>query len=234
MIRFNANLFRIAMLGASNEETRYYLRGVFVEPHHAKGVTLTTTDGHKMICIHDESGHADESAIITLGAVLKSCKPKRGQRIDVVIETGAMQATVVCAVELGSKGAVTLQDTPIAVAYDVRIDGSFPDYRRVIGKSFANTLTPTFASQYLGHISDIGIELAVHFHSFNVRGYHGQDRKDAMHICAADCEGADGAPALVTWPFTPQAFAVLMPCRNKDISALPAWYSSTPPAAAAV
>lgn len=234
MIRFNANLFRIAMLCASKEETRYYLRGVYVEPHHVKGVTMVATDGHKLIVLHDESGVADESAIINLGDALKLCKPKRGERgRDVRIGTGESDATI-CETFEDKDG--TLTDTPLGMAYGVRIDGSFPDYRRVVPKAFSNIVAPAFASWYLAEMALVGVELAAHFHDFKAKTYVGSDRRDAMQICAEDCDTPSSGPTLVTWPSMPKAFAVIMPVRSKtDVAESPPdWYSpvmSAPPIA---
>jgi DNA polymerase III sliding clamp (beta) subunit (PCNA family) len=67
MIRVNASLFRIAFKCTSTEASRYYLNGVFIEKHPTlQGVTMTATDGHKLISIYDESGTADAPAIVQL------------------------------------------------------------------------------------------------------------------------------------------------------------------------
>lgn len=232
MIRFNANLFRIAALCQSKEETRYYLCGVYVEPHHVKGVTMVATDGHKLIVLHDESGIADESAIIRLGDALKLCKPKRGERRDVRIGTNENDATIYDTFE--DKDG-TLNDTSLGMAYGVRIDGSFPDYRRVVPKVFSNTVTPAFASWYLSEMALVGVELAAHFHGFKAKTYIGTDRSDAMQVCAEEGKNPTSGPALVTWPATPKAFAVLMPVLNKaNAASLPDWYSPVAPEAVAV
>lgn len=233
MIRFNANLFRIAFSCASNEEARYYLRGVFVEPHHEKGVTLSATNGHKLISIHDESGSADESAIINLGDALKQCKAKRGFVRQVAIGTGENEATIYEARE--HERAAEMEFQRVAIATDVRIDGSFPDYRRVIPRAFNNSMAPAFASQYIAELAETGLDLAAHFLDFTTRGNgNSSDRKDAMQISAEDCDKPEGSPALIVWPLIPQALAILMPARNKgNAASLPAWFSHSPVAPAA-
>lgn len=225
MMHFNANLFRIAALCRSKEETRYYLQGVFVKPHHAVGVTLTATDGHRLIVIHDETGFADECAIVRLGAdALKQCKPKRGERRIVRIETGSKDADVCCAEADGA-----LQ--PFAKAFDIRVDGAFPDYRRVVPKAFGAAGAPHFAGAYISTFAAIAGELATHFLAWSSRDISIY-RKDAMRILS-DAEDPNGAPAIVLWPYTPQAFGVLMPIALKDATAdtLPTWFA--PPATAA-
>lgn len=47
-IEINARLLKAVALAATNSESRYYLRGVYVE-FFADYITLTATDGHKLI-----------------------------------------------------------------------------------------------------------------------------------------------------------------------------------------
>jgi len=47
-IEINAKLLKAVALAATNSESRYYLRGVYVE-FFADHLTLTATDGHKLI-----------------------------------------------------------------------------------------------------------------------------------------------------------------------------------------
>lgn len=216
MIRCNANLFRIATACQSKEGTRYYLCGVLIEPHHTKGVQLVATDGHRMLVIHDETGFADESAIVSLGADgLKHCKQKRGMRRDVVIETGAADATI-CDV-LEHKGGA-LENTPVAVAFKVRIDGTFPAYRKVLPDTFPADGMPSFAGVYIASMGNIGVELAQHFTDWTPRD-SGPSRKDGL-IARGDASG----PALVTWPSFDKAFGILMPIQHKSDANLPEWF----------
>lgn len=223
MIRFNANLFRIAAMSQSIEDTRYYLCGVYVEPHAVKGVTLTTTDGHKLLVIHDETGFADESAIINLGASIKDCKSK----------SRATRAVIVDGNDATIADMYGEEQTPVAKAYKVRIDGSFPDYRRVIPKSFGDAPAPAFAAIHMHCLASVGSELAAHFHDFNAKKCASAiDRKDVMRV-RAEAESPAGAPSLVTWPAVPAAFAVLMPVAWKHPAELPGWFTAQTPIAQA-
>jgi hypothetical protein len=47
-VEINARLLKAVALAATNSESRYYLRGVYVE-FFADHITLTATDGHKLI-----------------------------------------------------------------------------------------------------------------------------------------------------------------------------------------
>lgn len=221
MIRFNANLYRIAMLASSKEETRYYLNGAFIEPHPVKGVTLVTTDGRKLLAIYDENGAADESAIVRLTPeAMKACKPGKGERRDITIATGSASATVNVTTEaqegIDEKGrpcgAVVLTDTPVAISANCKIDGTFPDYRRVLpppavfdAKSFA----PAFSPLVVDTFCKVSTELAEHYGA-----------SVAPFRMNANSEG----PTLVTFPPNFNAFGVALPMRSACEAVAPAWF----------
>lgn len=209
MIRFSAPLFLAASTCQSTEETRYYLNGVYVEPAK-NGVTLTATDGHRLIHISDESGHCDEPAIVRiLGDVLKTCKPKKDRRYVVVDGT---VATVFIA-DLNSDPADTEGDRPHALAHDCIIDGMYPTYRRIIPAKVPGPSQALFNPHYLGSFAKIGADLASYVYGKGSSNY-------GMML-----SGGEGlTPALVTWPLIPLAFGVLMPMRPPGPMAIPSWY----------
>lgn len=228
MIRFNANLFRLAFCATSNEETRYYLKGVYVEPHAQGGVTLSATDGHRLISIRDESGQADECAIIKLGDALKQCKPKRGFVRVVSIGTGENEATIYEAREPADE----LDFQRVAIATDVRIDGTFPDYRRVVPQAFTAEGAPGFQGRYIAAFGDLACELAAHI-GRSPGKYDGQSgRSDVLRVFCGEGKNPEGSPALILFPATDIAFGILMPCRvaNDIAPDAPAWfrYSAAP------
>ncbi len=60
----SARLFAAATLAMSEEETRYYLRGVHVRPSAEGGVVVEATNGHIAFIAHDPDGHVSEPAIL--------------------------------------------------------------------------------------------------------------------------------------------------------------------------
>lgn len=116
---FRANIsgsaFARASKCVSSEETRYYLHGVHIEPcRDGPGALLVATDGSVLVVIHDPEGWVEPgtSGIVTLPpALLKACSGKGDPRLE--IEGG--EASVA---GMSAKG--------------VLIDGTYPDWRRVI------------------------------------------------------------------------------------------------------
>ena len=63
-IEINARLLKAVALAATNSESRYFLRGVYVE-FFADHLTLTATDGHKLIAgrqVRVDTGSGDSAA----------------------------------------------------------------------------------------------------------------------------------------------------------------------------
>lgn len=212
MLRFNANLYRIASVCVSKEETRFYLQGVLVEPHAVKGVVLTATDGHRLICIHDENGTADESAIIRLSPeASKACKTgKNEDRREIVVD--GLNATINAVEKLGGEETIST----VAISAKCRIDGSFPDYARVIPTPVfgeKETAPGGFNGQYLADFTKIAIELE-----------KGENKSSRGTGTIRLLSSNPGSPALIRFCSSEHAFGVLMPVRAKETFTVPAWF----------
>lgn len=112
----------------SSEETRYYLKGVFVTPHTdpqtGKGVLMVATDGRRLAAIYDREGTAPRSAILSMDWKSKALKPvPRVAGCRLYVDLGAKQAKLV---------NPDYSDEPFAVDMISEIDGTFPDFRRVL------------------------------------------------------------------------------------------------------
>lgn len=209
MLNVNANLFRIAALAQSHEETRYYLNGVFIEPHR-NGVTMTATDGRILVSIHDETGTCEKPVIVQLPRhTLQSCKVTKK---DLEPRRLAMS-------DLGN-AFVRLCGKDVGVASQCIVDGAFPDWRSVVKSAVAPLLgngnTPMFNQECLRTLCDISRELA----DGTYRGFM--------------LEGARaGGAALVRFEGAPHAFGLIMPIRTEIKPELPAWHLITEIAQAA-
>ena len=122
---------------ASDEETRYYLKGVAIQPAVKFGAYLIATDGHAMGVMRLEG---DQATATHAGFILSADKAIRA-----AVKSGKReQAWIVCRedradiVKLGAAMSPTMDDVatapvslsiPAATAY---IDGTFPDWRRVL------------------------------------------------------------------------------------------------------
>ena len=108
----------------STEETRYYLCGVQVEIT-AKGTTLVATNGHMLLAAHYEINTLDETVSLIIPAdIVKGFKPARGQDL----------------VELSTEDGKTWR---LGNTLFQPVDGSFPNWRRVMPKETPDELSVT-------------------------------------------------------------------------------------------
>jgi len=97
----------------SNDETRHYLKGVFVEASPS-GTTLVATNGHMLLAAHDETNTLDEPVKLIIPAdIIKAFKPARWQTM----------------VELSTDDKETWR---LGNTLFQPVDGEYPDWRRVI------------------------------------------------------------------------------------------------------
>ena len=123
--KVRADLFAFVARFVSKEETRYYLNGVYIEPHPKKGVLIVATDGRRLGVGYDEDGACKESGIWPVTTpLLSACTRKRPLQVgQVTVEFDGRFAVV-------SEGA-----NPDFAALSVCIDAKYPDWRRVVPKS---------------------------------------------------------------------------------------------------
>jgi len=122
---------------ASDDDTRYYLEGVAIQPTPKAGAYLVATNGHAMGVMRLEG---DQAMALYAGFILSADKTIRA-----AVKCGKReQAWIICRhdradiVRLGAAMSPTMDDVatapvslsiPAATAY---IDGTFPDWRRVL------------------------------------------------------------------------------------------------------
>lgn len=198
----NETLFRAVALAVSTEETRYYLNGVHICAHPDGGAYLVATDGHRMLVGHDAAATFDwpgsDSVIVRPDKKLLAAA-KTDRRSDVQNQIAVEGATV--KVLEGSPA------TAAATFAGLLIDGTFPDWRRVIPAvdKHKPAACQCFNAAYL---ADFGTAARV------MTG-----RKEALISTLANDEHS---PALVDMD-VPNLFGVLMPVRKDSDPALPTW-----------
>lgn len=121
----------------STEETRYYLNGIYLHDQ-GKGLRMVATDGHRMAIYDTGEGWGLPDAILprkTAGLLFRCLK------------AGGNQPVTVCAT-LGTQAANVVKPQATVARFEFRgdgwrirskiIDGTFPDYTRVVPSAPAN------------------------------------------------------------------------------------------------
>lgn len=202
----NANLFRVAYSWVSKEETRYYLQGVYVQPHPKHGAFLVSTDGHGLIVVYDRSAVVTEAAIVQLTPdALKACKPGARETEERRLISDGEDTPV----------EVKLGEMTVALSNKWKVDGTYPDWQRVCPSHIEESTPAHFNPLFIARMAKVGEELE-------------HDQKRAARPMTLTMNGR--GPALVHFNF-PDAFGVLMPVRSMrdfDESRIPAWVNDRP------
>lgn len=218
MIKVSAELFALSYEAVSSEETRYYLNGVFVQPHHDNGAFLVSTDGHRMVVVHDATAEVSQSAIITLPKfAVQQLAPRKGFRLEtksLVVDVDAKTATLVA--ETANKEGMITRTENIVTAHNVIIDGTFPDWKKVCPKGEMESAGVVgMNSRYVASMGKFGTK----FDSPNRGG---------MYFMKPKAQDA-GGPVMIRWGNVHHVFAVVMPFRTDIELSVPAFFGEVDP-----
>jgi DNA polymerase-3 subunit beta len=200
-------MLKAAACCASSDDTRYYLNGVHVEPR-AGEVRFCATDGHKLIVLRQLGEfEAGEAFIVPLELIAQLKVNKRLPDCKLELATGNDDGIKrVTVTVLGGT-----QFTAPAV------DGTFPDYDRVIPSTVSGKVAQFNALENVAPFQKAAKLLG------------------GIGACAAISHNG-GGPALVRFGDLEQGFGVIMPLRTDDVlEAPPTWFRPAveAPAAAA-
>lgn len=135
------NKLRVSMACMGNQDARYYLNGVMFQFFKdSTDVRVVGTDGHRMAAdiIHMDEDHPDDYSRpgwwtegeekcgeLVVGIAKKDKIPKRADRVEILFLDRQSPGTMSC-----YSGVDVLKVIPITV-----VDGSFPDWQRIIPKA---------------------------------------------------------------------------------------------------
>lgn len=195
-ITVDASLFRACAEFQSQEETRYYLNGVYVRKHPDGGTVLVATDGHRMLVAHDKAGICKAAKIIGLEAAAYALLTKAPDLKLEVDDAGI----ATCGHYRSQKSVV--------------IDATFPDWPLVI-KPIVEMAKKRFYGKQVFEVASFNAKLLV---TFAKVGKHLNLSTTAMRLVTF----SEHSPALVLFPEQPNVFGIIMPMRTNDIdSAVP-------------
>lgn len=115
-------LMYAAALCVSTEASRYYLHGVFIQPHRDGGAYIVATDGHRMSIGYDPDATLD--GVPPSGVILNV--PKAA--------VAKLKAAKVNDVATWSSDDSILRINPDFACLCPEIDGTFPDWMRICPK----------------------------------------------------------------------------------------------------
>lgn len=161
LARVNARYFAGIQLFAAQQDVRYYLNGVSIEPHPEKGAVIVATDGYRLAAIHDPDGMCKEPIIvgeITKG-LISACKAKGSlPRMTIpghlwISRNGALLTNSFA----GEQPPVDSFDATVLHASKITlVDGKFPDWRKVIRQRVVarGEPMPSVNAEYIAAVSE--------------------------------------------------------------------------------
>jgi hypothetical protein len=162
MITVDANLFRLAYAAVSVDEMRPHLKGVHIEPHPVAGAIMVSTDGRRMVVVHDPEGVCDETKIIKLPRfALAECRVSKMFGMRRRLDIGA--SATITEVAPGKKATDPKTERAVLSAFGVFVEGTYPDWRRVVPEAPKGAMASepvTFDSKYLKAFGDLGADIA--------------------------------------------------------------------------
>ena len=185
MIKFNATKLAAVSIAQSDEATRYYICGVYFE-----GSLAIATDGHILTVANDES-QANESGIYPVSKKARTVMKKK-EATTVVIENDVL--TVL------TNNEMVLHMEPCK-----EIDGTFPDWRRVVPNEVGEPTVAAFSTLVTTKL----VETAKIISGMTVSLYR-----------ATGTEAGTGH--LVTYD-SADCISTVMPMRDSRSPVIPAW-----------
>jgi DNA polymerase III sliding clamp (beta) subunit (PCNA family) len=186
-IIFEAKKLAAVALAQSTEQTRYYLNGVMFE-----GSRAVATNGHIITIANDENtDNGTEQRIMPISKkAIAAMKKKLAHHV---------------AFEDGMLKVMDEYDGIIHIEPSVEIDGTFPDYVRILPKYTKDECFEAFDGKYLALLNDVSKIL---------------DMGSAVRI-----SGKRHDVQLVRYAGSPDIFSALMPIREGDepLNVLPSW-----------
>lgn len=154
--RVNPKYFAAISLFQAVSDVRYYLCGVYIEPHPEKGVVIVATDGHTLGLLHDPDGWVKSPIIV--GDISKSL-------VTACASNGSKRRPAPAHLYLSEKGAVVdteetptkevnpFSDSAVHMSKIKLVDGAFPNWRRVVEQNrVKGTEFPCVNSIYLARL----------------------------------------------------------------------------------
>ena len=224
------------------EETRFYLQGVFIQPHPAAGATLAATDGKALSVILDPDAHVEGEPMIWAPVLteiaghyrqfLKDNRRKDDANLNIYLDMTADRSNRgVCLTRLVAAQNLDEVGRGLGVELCAQrgipgrinwIDGNFPSFDKVIPAKIENDPTkPVWIdTKYIAKITKFAKYLAL---ASNVSG----------DVCPITLVPNGDGPGIALFA-QENAFVVFMPIRGRQAAAeAPIWARTTPASVAA-
>lgn len=148
-IKCSAEYLLLVSKFVSRETHRFYLNGVNIEKHPTKkGVVITATDGHRLASMYDEDGRINGAASAIIAVNQDMARALRHKKANEFHQRGNV-SHVLYGSNTEDINIDEIGDAHLYTAYNKPIEGTFPDWRRVVPKTFGPVKSMTFNHEYV-------------------------------------------------------------------------------------
>ncbi len=190
MIQFQAKYLKMLFSFMAKGDVRYYLNAICIEPHEDGGAILIATDGSAMLLIRDTSAKCAERTVFTISRD----SIKFSYKLDAICYVDQKGGRLKISDKIGE---LYLQPNSCIV------DGSkYPNWKKVV---------PNFSE-----LKDV-VSGCVSIHLID-RLKVATDSARRFSPIRFWTIGVEAAPIVVQFSAVPEAFALLMPCRDDSLT----------------
>ncbi|PKR57472.1 hypothetical protein [Thalassospira lohafexi] len=210
-----AKRFFAAWQFISTEESRPYLNGVYIEPHKDGGVTMTATGGHTLASVRDDQAiFVGKTGWIcpVPKSFLTMLNRKDAGHLHFVGDSVYLTDNMLGYYDVTHPSFDPTEIIPrhMAVGYCQAIDGTFPEWKRVVprngrGKAKDYAMNGKLIARFTKAIRAINPACSP---------------APALHIFTPP---SDGQPIVIRSGAAPDFFGVQMPMRDDPVTRLPDW-----------
>ena len=214
LANLNPRKLLAANLFAAKDDVRFYLKGVHIERHPERGLTLVATDGHPMAAIPDPAGWIDPEHTSLILARLPGemrrnlqkevSKPLDGKRLVMG------KSVAVLADGLGFDPSTPFGDGWLQTWPSSLVDGSYPDWRRVLREHKAGwcSETPPIDPALIDRVSDAGAILHPYLEKLGAR--------PALSLMTGTAENSPVIARFREYPLSDEFVGAIMPMGGFD------------------
>ena len=177
----------------STDYMRYYLNGVFIQAAN-EGALCVATDGHRAGIRHDREGLCRQDVIVRLSPLLKNSKQPKWLVVTLTGDGKGYVSVLPVKVDDTPEDAIDRVEEAELRIGDAIIDGTFPDWKRVVPPASPGDFQRGFNAKYIASFGE----------RISIRG------------------ASDNGAHLVSDISDPDFIGVLMPMRA-DAPTVPSW-----------
>jgi hypothetical protein len=175
LAKVNPKALAAAYICQGQDDVRYYLNGILIEPVDTGGVRCVATDGHRMIIVTDPAGHCEDPIIVAFeSTTITKMRQKKASTVTVSSVDDDTDIAKISGLEHVSSVEI--------------IDGTFPDYERVIKDKLparSCQFTP-FNGTYMKGFCDCAKVLGIRNNC--IAFVFGETQKDSIHVLFGKAE----------------------------------------------